>query len=65
MQASPGRQFDVLLDGIGLPQPFTLSDARLALDTTRRVAVPVLEALDAARRTRRLDGSRRVVVGVG
>ena len=48
-----------------LPQPFTLSDARLALDTTRRVAVPVLEALDAARRTRRLDGSRRVVVGVG
>ncbi len=48
-----------------LPQPFTLSAARQALGTTRRVAVPVLEALDAARRTRRLDGGHRVVVGVG
>lgn len=49
----------------GLPQPFTLSAARQALGTTRRVAVPVLEALDATRRTRRIDGSHRVVVGVG
>lgn len=29
-----------------LPQPFTLSAARQALDTTRRVAVPLLELLD-------------------
>jgi len=48
-----------------LPQPFTTSEARQALGTTRRVAVPLLEALDAARRTRRLDGSHRVVVRVG
>lgn len=47
-----------------LPQPFTLSAGRSALRTSRRVAVPVLEALDAARRTRRLDGSFRVVLGV-
>ena len=45
-----------------LPQPFTLSEARQALGTTRRVAVPLLEALDAAGRTRRLDPSRREVV---
>ncbi|WP_416904260.1 SelB C-terminal domain-containing protein [Micromonospora echinospora] len=31
----------------GLPQPFTLSAARQALDTTRRVAVPLLELLDS------------------
>jgi selenocysteine-specific elongation factor len=48
-----------------LSQPFTVSQARQALGTTRRVAVPVLEALDAARRTRRLDGSHRVILGVG
>ena len=30
----------------GLPQPFTLSAARQALGTTRRVAVPLLEHLD-------------------
>ena len=29
-----------------LPQPFTLSEARQALGTTRRVAVPLLEHLD-------------------
>jgi selenocysteine-specific elongation factor len=35
-----------------LPAPFTVSEARQALDTTRRVAVPLLEALDRAGRTR-------------
>jgi selenocysteine-specific elongation factor len=45
-----------------LPQPFTLSEARQALDTTRRVAVPLLEYLDAKGRTKRVDASRRRVV---
>jgi selenocysteine-specific elongation factor len=45
-----------------LPQPFTVSDARGALGTTRRVAVPLLEHLDATRRTRRVDANGRVVV---
>jgi selenocysteine-specific elongation factor len=44
-----------------LPQPFTLSEARSALGTTRRVAVPLLEALDARGRTRRVDATRREV----
>ncbi|MBV9821180.1 MAG: SelB C-terminal domain-containing protein, partial [Actinobacteria bacterium] len=44
-----------------LPQPFTTSDARQALGITRRVAVPLLERLDAAGLTVRLDGTRRTV----
>ncbi|MEV4824301.1 selenocysteine-specific translation elongation factor [Micromonospora sp. NPDC049274] len=46
----------------GLPQPFTLSAARQALDTTRRVAVPLLELLDRRGVTRRLPDDARVVV---
>lgn len=46
----------------GLEQPFTLSAARQALGTTRRVAVPLLEHLDARGWTRRVDGSLRQVV---
>ena len=42
-----------------LPQPFTLSAARQALRTTRRVAVPLLELLDARGVTERLPDSRR------
>ncbi|MEV5953097.1 SelB C-terminal domain-containing protein [Streptomyces sp. NPDC051987] len=42
-----------------LPQPFTLSEARQALDTTRRVAVPLLEYLDAHGYTERVDGTHR------
>jgi selenocysteine-specific elongation factor len=45
-----------------LEQPFTLSQARQALATTRRVAVPLLEHLDARGWTRRVDGQRREVV---
>jgi selenocysteine-specific elongation factor len=45
-----------------LPQPFTVSEARQALATTRRVAVPLLEHLDAQRTTtRRPDGTRLLV----
>jgi selenocysteine-specific elongation factor len=43
-----------------LPQPFTLSEARRALGTTRRVAVPLLERLQRDGRTRRV-GDRHAV----
>ncbi|WP_410594892.1 SelB C-terminal domain-containing protein [Amycolatopsis sp. lyj-23] len=44
----------------GLPQPFTVSEARKALDSTRRVMIPLLERLDAAGHTEPLgDGTRR------
>jgi len=55
---SPARAMRVLA---GLPQPFTLSQARQALGTTRRVAVPLLEHLDGRGWTRRLDGALREV----
>ncbi len=45
-----------------LPAPFAVSDARRVLETSRRVAVPLLEYLDAQRRTRRVDATGRVVV---
>jgi selenocysteine-specific elongation factor len=46
----------------GLPQPFTVSEARRALDSTRRVMIPLLERLDAAGLTEPLgDGTRRTV----
>ena len=43
----------------GIEQPFSTSQARQALCTTRRVAIPLLEQLDAKGITRRLDGSLR------
>ncbi|ASW55128.1 selenocysteine-specific translation elongation factor [Plantactinospora sp. KBS50] len=45
----------------GLPQPFTLSAARQALDTSRRVAVPLLELLDRRGVTRRADDGTRTL----
>jgi selenocysteine-specific elongation factor len=44
-----------------LPQPFTTSEARQALHTTRRVAVPLLEHLDRRGWTTRLDSGHRQV----
>jgi selenocysteine-specific elongation factor len=41
--------------------PFTLSEARQALGTTRRVAVPLLELLDKRGITRRHPDDRRTV----
>ncbi|MGI3781201.1 MAG: SelB C-terminal domain-containing protein, partial [Janthinobacterium lividum] len=46
-----------------LPQPFTTSEARLALGTTRRVAIPLLEHLDRRGWTVRVDGGHRRVKG--
>jgi selenocysteine-specific elongation factor len=42
-----------------LPQPFTTAQAREALGTTRRVAIPLLEYLDSAGTTERLPDDRR------
>ncbi len=49
----------------GLEQPFTVSEARRALGSSRRVVVPLLEHLDATGRTERVDdaGRRRVRAG--
>jgi hypothetical protein len=44
-----------------LEQPFTAAQARQALDTTRRTAIPLLEYLDSAGVTERLADDRRVV----
>jgi selenocysteine-specific elongation factor len=46
----------------GIAQPFTVSQARRALDSTRRVMIPLLERLDAAGLTEHLgDGTRRLI----
>ena len=42
-----------------LPQPFTTSQARQALRTSRRVVIPLLEYLDRARVTERMPGDLR------
>jgi selenocysteine-specific elongation factor len=42
-----------------LPQPFTAAEARMALQTTRRVAIPLLEFLDRVGVTLRLPDDRR------
>ncbi|GAA2622486.1 selenocysteine-specific translation elongation factor [Streptomyces vastus] len=45
-----------------LPQPFTVSQARRALATTRRIAVPLLELLASQGRAERLgNGGHRIV----
>lgn len=44
-----------------LPQPFTTSQARQALGTSRRVAIPLLDYLDRERITKRLPDDRRML----
>ena len=60
LTTGPARAMRVLS---GLAQPFTLSQARQALGTTRRVAVPLLEHLDRRGWTVRVDGQLRRVKG--
>jgi selenocysteine-specific elongation factor len=55
----PGADHEAARILAALPQPFTLSQARQALGTTRRVAVPLLEMLDRLGRTERVDEIRR------
>ncbi|NIH86845.1 SelB C-terminal domain-containing protein [Amycolatopsis granulosa] len=56
---APARAAEAL---VALPQPFTVSEARRALSTTRRVAVPLLELLDARRITAQDADLRRRLV---
>ncbi|NUR15378.1 MAG: selenocysteine-specific translation elongation factor [Dermatophilaceae bacterium] len=58
LPTTPARAMRVLAD---LPQPFTTSEARVALDSTRRTVIPLLEHLDGRGWTRRVDGSHREV----
>jgi selenocysteine-specific elongation factor len=44
-----------------LPQPFTASEARQALRSSRRVVIPLLEWLDREGVTRRLADDRRIM----
>ncbi|WP_460461473.1 SelB domain-containing protein, partial [Angustibacter peucedani] len=46
---------------VGLPQPFTVAAARDAWQSSRRVAVPLLELLDRRRVTRRSPDGLRVL----
>jgi selenocysteine-specific elongation factor len=58
---APGADVQAASILAGLPQPFTAADARQALDTTRRIAIPLLEYLDRAGITERLPDDRRIV----
>jgi selenocysteine-specific elongation factor len=58
---APGADAEAARMLAGLPQPFTTSQARQVLGTSRRVVIPLLEYLDRARVTERLpDDSRRL-----
>jgi selenocysteine-specific elongation factor len=58
---APGIEDDARSRLAGLAQPFTLSQARQAWGTSRRVAVPLMEWLDARGVTLRLpDNTRRL-----
>jgi len=56
---APGAEAEAAHVLARLPQPFTTAQARQALGTTRRVAIPLLEYLDRARITQRLPDDRR------
>ena len=58
LPTAPARAMRVLA---ALPQPFTTSEARVALASTRRTVIPLLEHLDRRGWTRRIDGSHREV----
>jgi selenocysteine-specific elongation factor len=58
---APGADKEAARVLAGLDQPFTTSQARQALNTSRRVAIPLLEYLDRARVTERLPGDLRRV----
>ena len=56
---APGAEAAAAARLARLPQPFTTAAARQALETTRRVAIPLLEYLDRAGITQRLPDDRR------
>ena len=55
----PGADSTALELLASLPQPFTTSEARTALGTSRRVVLPLLAYLDKTARTVRLPDDRR------
>ncbi|GGL43737.1 SelB C-terminal domain-containing protein [Phycicoccus endophyticus] len=57
----PGATAEAVRRLAALAQPFTAGEARAALDTSRRVALPLLAHLDAAGLTSRLPDDRRRV----
>ncbi len=56
---APGAEAQAARALARLPQPFTAAEARQALGTTRRVAIPLLEYLDRVGLTQRLPDDRR------
>jgi selenocysteine-specific elongation factor len=56
---APGAEAQAARMLATLPQPFTTAEARQALATTRRVAIPLLEYLDRTGITQRLPDDRR------
>lgn len=58
LPSAPHKAADILAQ---LPGEFTLSEARQALDTTRRIAVPLLEYMDSKGLTKRTSETTRVV----
>jgi selenocysteine-specific elongation factor len=58
----PGADTEAARVLAALPQPFTVSEARRALETSRRVAVPLLEHLDRRGLTTRDGDARRTLV---
>ena len=61
----PGADAEAVRVLASVPQPFTVSEARRALDTSRRVAVPLLEHLDRQGLTTRADDARRTLARGG
>ena len=57
--SAPGAAAEAARALAVLPQPFTAAEARQALGTTRRVAIPLLEYLDRSGVTQRLPDDRR------
>jgi selenocysteine-specific elongation factor len=60
---APGADKEAARLLANLEQPFTTSQARQALRTSRRVAIPLLEYLDRSRVTERLPGDLRRIRG--
>jgi selenocysteine-specific elongation factor len=60
---APGADVAAAAVLAGIEQPFTAAQARQALDTTRRTAIPLLEYLDAAGVTERQADDRRILRG--
>jgi selenocysteine-specific elongation factor len=58
---APGADVAAAAILAALEQPFTAAQARQALGTTRRTAIPLLEFLDSAGLTERLADDRRLV----